>query len=352
MATRGFWHELKRRHVYRVAVAYAVVGWLLIEVATQVFPVFHMPDWADQLVVLLIVIGFPVALILAWAFEMTPEGVRRTEPATSEGARPPEQTRHIGKRLNAIIIGVLAVAVAVLLWQKFTPSGRHAGSATATARAVEGNGDNATTKREASAAPAKSIAVLPFENLSNDKNNDYFVAGMQDLILTKLADIGDLKVISRTSTMQYKSHPEDLKTVGKQLGVATILEGSVQKAGDQVLVNVQLIDARSDNHIWAQSYTRTLDNVFGVEGEVAGQIAQALKAKLSPAESKRLATSLSSNSAANDLFLRAEYQVNQGDINYDTASWKAAIPLYRQAIAKDPDFALAYARLSYAESEL
>ncbi|MGH8280033.1 MAG: tetratricopeptide repeat protein [Gammaproteobacteria bacterium] len=199
---------------------------------------------------------------------------------------------------------------------------------------------------------AKSIAVLPFENLSDDKKNEYLVAGMQDLILTKLADIGDLRVIARTSTMQYQSHPEDLKTIGQQLGVATILEGSVQKAGNQVLINVQLIDTRSDAHIWAQSYQRTLDNVFGVEGEVAEQIATALQAKLSPAQSAALAAIPTQNRAAYDLFLRAEYQTNQGDLNYDTASWKAAIPLYRQAIAKDPDFALAYARLSYAESEL
>ncbi len=352
MANSGFWGELKRRHVYRVVVAYAVVGWLLIEIATQVFPFFKVPDWSVRLLVLLIVIGFPIALILAWAFEMTPDGVRRTEPADSPEARAPEHAHRVGKWLNAVIIGVLALAVAALLWQKFAPSNRHAGAVPAMAATAPGDTNDATVKGAADAAPGKSIAVLPFENLSNDKSNDYFVAGMQDLILTKLADIGDLKVISRTSTMQYGSHPQNLKTIGQQLGVATLLEGSVQKAGNQVLVNVQLIDARTDNHIWAQSYTRTLDNVFGVEGEVAEQIATALKAKLSPAESKRLATSLSPNNAANDLFLRAEYQGNQGLINYDTASWKAAIPLYRQAIQQDANFALAYARLSYQESEL
>ena len=352
MANSGFWGELKRRHVYRVVVAYAVVGWLLIEIATQVFPFFKVPDWSVRLLVLLIVIGFPIALILAWAFEMTPDGVRRTEPADSPEARAPEHAHRVGKLLNAVIIGVLALAVAALLWQKFAPASRHVGTVPAMTAAAPGDASDATVKGATDAAPGKSIAVLPFENLSNDKSNDYFVAGMQDLILTKLADIGDLKVISRTSTMQYGSHPQNLKTIGQQLGVVTLLEGSVQKAGNQVLVNVQLIDARTDNHIWAQSYTRTLDNVFGVEGEVAEQIATALKAKLSPAESKRLATSLSPNNAANDLFLRAEYQGNQGLVNYDTASWKASIPLYRQAIQQDPNFALAYARLSYQESEL
>ncbi|MEO8959839.1 MAG: tetratricopeptide repeat protein, partial [Rudaea sp.] len=166
----------------------------------------------------------------------------------------------------------------------------------------------------------------------------------------KLADIGQLKVISRTSTMKYASHPEDLKTIAQQLGVATILEGSVQKAGNQVLINVQLIDAKSDAHLWAQSYTRTLDNVFGVEGEVAGQIATALKAKLSPAETTRLATNLSSNPDANDLFLRAEYLTERAGANFDHAGFMEATALYRQALDKDKEFVLARARLSYAES--
>ncbi|MGH8123087.1 MAG: protein kinase domain-containing protein, partial [Rudaea sp.] len=206
-----------------------------------------------------------------------------------------------------------------------------------------------------SAQPAvsgKSIAVLPFENLSKDKDNDYFVAGMQDLILTKLADIGDIKVISRTSTEKYKSHPDNLKTIAEQLGVANILEGSVQKAANQVLINVQLINARTDEHVWAQAYTRTLDNIFGVDGEVAEQIATALKAKLSPAETANLAAVPTQNRPAYDLFLRAEYQSNKGLVNYDTASWKAAIPLYQQAVGQDPNFALALARLSYNESQL
>jgi tetratricopeptide (TPR) repeat protein len=175
---------------------------------------------------------------------------------------------------------------------------------------------------------------------------------MQDLILTKLADIGGLKVISRTSTEKYKSRPDNLKRVGTELGVATILEGSVQKAGDQVLINVQLIDARSDSHIWAQSYTRTLDNIFGVEGDVAQQIAAALETKLSGTEAASLSSVPTHNQAAMDLFLRAEFLANKGLTNYDSASYKAAVPLYQQAIQHDAGFALAYARLSYAESQL
>jgi TolB-like protein/Flp pilus assembly protein TadD len=336
----GFFEELKRRHVVRVAIAYVVAGWLLVQVATQVFPFFKVPDWAVRLVVILLVIGFPMAVAFAWVFELTPEGLRRTAPADSPEARAPHAHRSVGQKLNAIIVTMLVLAVAFLGWRLYAV--RRLSTATAAA-AVDA---------PAQATPAKSIAVLPFENLNVDQKDAYFVAGMQDLILTKLADIGDLKVISRTSTERYKSHPDDLITVGKQLGVATILEGSVQKAGNEVLVNVQLIDARSDSHIWAQSYQRTLDNIFGVEGEVAQQIATALKARLSGAETASLAAVPTRNQAAMDLFLRAEFLANKGNTNYDSSKFRPAIPLYRQAIEQDPGFALAYARVSWVESAL
>jgi TolB-like protein/Flp pilus assembly protein TadD len=344
--------ELKRRHVVRVAIAYVVAGWLLVQVATQVFPFFRIPDWAVRLVVVLLVIGFPVALAFAWVFELTPEGIRRTAPAGSPEARAPQAHRSVGQKLNAIIVAMLVLAVAFLGWRLYAV--RHQPvAATANAAPVSAATAAASTPgTPAQSVPAKSIAVLPFENLNVDQKDAYFVAGMQDLILTKLADIGDLKVISRTSTEKYKSRPDNLKTIGEQLGVATILEGSVQKAGNEVLVNVQLIDTRTDSHIWAQSYTRTLDNVFNVEGDVAGKIAAALNTKLSPAQSAQLAAVPTTNKAAYDAFLRAEYQANQGNTNYDTASMKAAIPLYQQAVQEDPDFALAWARLSYTESEL
>ncbi|HRN17823.1 MAG TPA: hypothetical protein PLU66_01960, partial [Trueperaceae bacterium] len=201
-------------------------------------------------------------------------------------------------------------------------------------------------------APAKSIAVLPFENLSDEKAGEYFVAGMQDLILTKLSEIADLKVISRTSSSRYRSRPDDLRRVGAELGVATVLEGSVQRAGNRVLVNVQLIDTRSDAHLWAQSYERTLDNVFGVEGEVAGKIASALDARLSQAETVGLAMVSTTDKVAMDRFLHAEFKLAKGFSNYDTAPLRESLPLYRQAILEDPEFALAYARLSFAESLL
>ncbi len=369
----GLFAELKRRHVYRVAVAYVVVAWLLVEGATQLFPFFRIPDWSIRAVVFFAIVGFPIALVLAWAFELTPEGVRRTEPVDSPDARAPEQHRQVGRGLDYAIIAVLVAAVAIMAWQRWGPHKAPTKPSTSVSTVSPKAGaqpspatTNPTTSAKPGASapaiassavatnliPKKSIAVLPFENLSEDKKNGYFADGMQDLILTKLADIGELKVISRTSTAKYASHPDDLKTIAQQLGVANILEGSVQKAGNQVLVNVQLINARTDAHIWAQSYTRTLDNVFGVEGEVAAKIADALKAKLSPADTKRLATALSSNPAANDLYLRAEYFVNQAQTRNLAPALKQAIAFFRKALAKAPDFALAHARLSYAESWL
>ena len=348
----GFFEELKRRHVVRVAIAYVVAGWLLVQVATQVFPFFKIPDWAVRLVVILIAIGLPAAVAFAWVFELTPEGIRRTAPADSPEARAPQAHRSIGQKLNAIIVAMLVLAVAFLGWRLYAVR-QLPGAATANAAPAS----TATAAASAPAAPtpsvpAKSIAVLPFENLNVDEKDAYFVAGMQDLILTKLADIGDLKVISRTSTQKYKSHPDNLKTIGEQLGVATILEGSVQKAGNEVLVNVQLIDTRSDSHIWAQSYQRTLDHIFGVEGDVAEKIAAALNTRLSGAETASLAAVPTHNQAAMDLFLRAEFLANKGSTNYDSSKFRPAIPLYRQAIEQDPGFALAYARVSWVESAL
>ena len=357
--THGFFRELKRRHVYRVAVAYAVVGWLLIEVTSTIVPALHLPAVMTTIVVVVVLLGFPIAVLLTWAFEMTPEGVRRTEPADSPEARAPDQHRNVGHTLDRVIIGVLVIAVALLAWRQWSPRPPAAATTPSTTKAALSHATppaSATSIPHAPAAastaiPAKSIAVLPFENLSTDKANGYFADGMQDLILTKLADIGELKVISRTSTMVYGSHPQNLKKVGRELGVATLLEGSVQKVGDQVLVNVQLIDAQTDAHIWADSYQRTLKNVFGVEGEVADKIADALKAKLSPAETRRLATALSDDPQANILYLQAQDSVRH---SYATSIPRddllKAIELYRQAITRVPDFALARAGLSYAES--
>ncbi len=361
MAHRGFWQELKRRHVYRVAAAYAFVGWLLIQVATQVFPVFHLPDWIDQAVVLLILIGFPIALVLAWAFDATPYGIVRTDTEGGADSRAPQHSHRAV--ITVGLIGVLvAVAAGAVWWHAerggvAAPVAQDKASALSDAKpslASTAAGVSAVKPRvipvppiAAQPIPAKSIAVLPFENLSEDKGNAYFADGMQDLILTKLAVIGDLKVISRTSTEKYQSHPDNLKIIAQQLGVATILEGSVQKAGNQVLINVQLIDAHSDNHLWAESYTRTLDNIFGVEGEVAQKVADALQARLTNVEQQNVAAIPTQNPAAYDWFLKAEYQANKAFDSQDAGDFKLAEDDYRHAIALDPGFALAYVRLAY-----
>ena len=352
MKIDNFFAELKRRNVYKVAVAYAVVGWLLVQVATQVFPFFEIPNWAVRLVVLAIVIGFPIALVIAWAFELTPQGLKRTEDVdlfpialviawafelTPEGLKRTEDVDPAaqGQRKSHAWIYVVIIGAAFSIGLIFI--GRY------TAQRIQA--PRQSEAATASSIPQKSIAVLPFENLSDDKGAAYFADGIQDEILTKLASIADLKVISRTSTAKYKSKPEDLKTVSQQLGVATVLEGSVQKAADKVRVNVQLIDARADSHLWAKSYDRDMKDVFAVESEVAQEIADSLQAKLSPAEANTLATAPTKNTAAYDLFLKGEFEQRAANTSLKTESFDQATAWYQQAIALDPNFALAYARL-------
>lgn len=325
---RSLFSELRRRHVLRAAVLYAGAVWAVAQGVAQLGPPLGAPEWITPWFLVASAVGFPFWLAFAWYYKFTPHGFRRE----SELGEEDSQRLSNARRLDFAIIGVLIVAVAFLttgyIVHRVVPAA------------------------DSGVVSAKSIAVLPFENLSADKDNEYFAAGMQDLILTKLSDIRDLKVISRSSTARYESRPADLRSVGRQLGVATVLEGSVQKVGQQVLINVQLIDVRTNAHIWAQDYTRDLDNIFGVEGDVAGQVVVALRAKLSTTESAQLASMPTTDQAAYDLFLRAEYQSGSGDLDYDIASWKAALPLYRQATERDPGFALAYARLSSVESRL
>jgi TolB-like protein/cytochrome c-type biogenesis protein CcmH/NrfG len=325
-----FFTELKRRNVYKVAVAYAVVGWLLVQVATQVFPFFEIPNWAVRLVVLAIMIGFPVALVIAWAFELTPEGLKRTEDA--DLAAQPRR-----KPYAWIYIVVIGAAFSIGLFF----IGRYTSRNTVSAARAEA--------APASSIPQKSIAVLPFENLSDDKSAAYFADGIQDEILTKLASIADLKVISRTSTAKYKSKPEDLKTVSQQLGVANVLEGSVQKAADKVRVNVQLIDARADSHLWAKTYDRDIKDVFAVESEVAQEIADSLKAKLSPTEASRVASVPTNDTQAYDLFLKGEFEQRIANSNFRPESFDQAARWYKEAIARDPNFAVAIAQLAICQ---
>ena len=319
MKINNFFAELKRRNVYKVAVAYAIVGWLLIQVATQVFPFLEIPNWIVRLVIVLVAVGFPIALVIAWAFELTPEGIKRTEDVDIPAGR--------GSRKHTWIY-------VVLIGAGFSIGLFFAGRYTA-----RNSGGAARTE-----LPAKSIAVLPFDNLSRDPDNAYFAEGVQDEILTRLAKVADLKVISRTSTQRFKTAPDNLPQIAKQLGVMHILEGSVQKANDQVRVNVQLINALTDAHLWADTYDRKLIDIFSVESDIAKTIADTLQAKLTGSEKQMIAAQPTTDTAAYELYHkgRSLWERRSGD------NIPKAIAFYEQAIARDPNYALAYAGLSSA----
>jgi TolB-like protein/Flp pilus assembly protein TadD len=318
----SFFAELKRRNVYKVAVAYIVAGWALSQGIAQVFPVFEVPNWAIRVIVLLIIVGLPIALVLAWMFELTPQGIKRTEIADAM----PAATRR--KKHAWIYVVVIAGAISVGLFFL----GRYSASR-GTAPQVE-----------SAALSQKSIAVLPFDNLSRDPDNAYFTEGVQDEILTRLAKVADLKVISRTSTQQFKSTPEDLPRIAKQLGVAHVLEGSVQRANDQIRVNVQLINALADAHLWAETFDRKLTDIFAVESEIAKTIADTLQAKLSGAEQHAIAARPTVNTEAHQLYLKGRFFWNKRTGN----DLKKSIDYFNQAIATDPNYALAYAGLADA----
>src|SRR5437899_2100490 len=312
MNLRNFLTELKRRNVYKVAIAYAVVAWLLMQIATQVFPFFEIPNWGVRLIVLFIVIGFPIALIIAWAFELTPEGLKRTEFADEL----PKSARSHAWIYVVVIAGVISASLFFL--------GRY------------------TSSKQSAELPAKSIAVLPFENLSGNTENAYFTDGIQEEILMRLAKITDLKVVSRTSTVRYKSSPGNLREIATQLGVANVLEGSVQRTADRVHVNVQLIKAASDAHLWAEAYDRKLTDIFAVESEIAKTIADTLQAKLTGSEQHAIAAQPTENSEAHQLYLKERYLWNRRT----GENLKKALPYFQQAAEKDPNYALAYAGMA------
>src|SRR6195256_5425771 len=318
MNLSNFFSKLKRRNVYKVAVAYAIVGWLLVQVATQVFPFLEIPTWVVRLVIVLVAVGFPIALVIAWAFELTPEGIKRTEDVDlAASARQP-------RKYTWIFIVIVGALISISLFFL----GRYTARNTSSAARTE--------------LPEKSIAVLPFENLSEEKGNAYFAEGIQDEILARLAKIADLKVISRTSTQKYKSAPDNLREIAKQLAVANILEGSVQKAADQVRVTVQLINAATDAHLWAETYDRKLTDIFAVESEIAKSIADTLQAKLSSSAEHVLASRPTENPEAHELYLKGRYFWNRRT----GANLQKAADYFEQAIEKDPKYALAYSGLA------
>jgi TolB-like protein/Flp pilus assembly protein TadD len=326
-----FFTELKRRKVYRVAVGYAIVAWLLIQAASILFPTFEAPVWVMKVFVCAVILGFPLALILAWAFEVTPEGIVRSD----EGGPTIAKTSRPGRRWTAIMITAAVVAAGLLAFRFLRTGSPNPELPKTNSRSV---------------AQDKSVAVLPFENLSSDKENAFFAQGIQDEIITTLARISGLRVISRTSTVHYKSAPENLPEIARQLRVSNVLEGSVQKVGDRVHINVQLIQADTDAHLWAQSYDRELTEIFGVEGEVAKSIAESLRATLSPQEKAQVETKPTRNADAYVLYLRGrEYQTRPDNVLQD---FRSATKLYDQAIKLDPDFALAHARAAVTASSI
>src|SRR3989475_7332030 len=311
----GFFEEVQRRKVYRVAAAYIIAAGFIIQIGSAVFPAWDLPNWTLRLVVVLLLLGFPIALILAWAYDVTPQGIRATPTISAPGAH---------RRRNLIMLIATGVVVSAAAGFFLLPR--------VSARKID-----------------KSIAVLPFENLSDEKENAYFADGMQDDILTNLSKIGDLKVISRMSVMSYRgSGTRNAREIGKALGVSTLLEGSVRRIGNRVRVNVQLINADNDEHIWAEDYDRDLTDVFAIQTDLAQKIASALQAKLSQSEKARIDRMPTQNPDAYLLFIQAHDYANRPDM-FREASFKAE-QLFEQAIKLDPNFAAAFAGLSKVES--
>ena len=320
----SFFRELKQRKVYRVALGYAVVAWLVIQISATVMPVYHAPDWILPIFITMIALGFPVALVLAWAFEVKGGAIEKTPESTGSlsaaNKRRAWLLAAVGLIVSALVVG------GYWIWHPW----RNA------SRAFE------PTTAAMPTTPGKSIAVLPFANLSRDPDNTYFAEGIQEEILTRLAKIADLKVISRTSTQHFKSSPDNLPQIAKQLGVANILEGSVQKVSDQVRVNVQLINATTDAHLWAESFDRKLTDIFAVESDIATTIAETLQAKLTGSEKTAIAKRPTANTEAYELYLKGRFFWNKRT----GADLRTAIEYFNQALGKDPGYALAYAGLA------
>jgi TolB-like protein/Tfp pilus assembly protein PilF len=327
MDSRNFFAELKRRNVYKVAVAYAIVGWLVMQIAATVVPALHLSDAITSTVVLLVILGFPIALILAWAFELTPEGIKRTDEI-----EPERRSRNRAWIYVIIIAG--AISIGLFFLGRFAASPKQSAS----------NG-----------VSSKSIAVLPFENFSEDKAFAFFADGVHDEILNDLAKIADLKVISRTSVMQYKNTAtRNLPEIAQALKVTHVLEGSVQRSANRVRVSAQLIDARNDTHVWVEKYDRDLADVFAIQSEIAEKIADQLQAKLSPKEKSVISERPTSDLVAYDLYLRAKELVYDSLVNLPRRreNYFKAVQLLHQAVGREPAFLLAHCQLAYAHDDI
>ena len=339
MNPRHFFTELKRRNVIRVAGLYLAGAWLVVQVADKVLPMFAAPAWLPRTVVILLAIGFLPVTVFSWIFELTPEGLKRESEIT------PGQsiTRQTTRRIDRLIIVVLLLALSYFVFDKFVLTPRREASLILHGQPNESK----------AVINDKSIAVLPFESLSRDPDNAFFADGVQDEILTDLAKIADLKVISRTSVMQYKSGvARNLRKIGEELGVAHVLEGSVQRAANKVRVNAQLIDARNDTHLWAQTYDRELADVFAIQSEIAKAIADQLQAKLSPSEQKAIEQQPTTDLLAFDLYSRARSLLLGGFSVTSEPDVRKAIDLLEEALKRDPTFFDAYCQLAFAHEQL
>jgi TolB-like protein len=317
----SFFSELKRRNVYKVAVAYVVGGWALSQGIAQVFPVFDVPNWAIRLVVLLIIIGFPIALIVAWAFEVTPEGIKRTEAADAAGQR----SRGVAWIYVVLIGAVLSVGLFFV--------GRY------TARnAAPRQSEAATT------VPAKSIAVLPLVNESGDPKDEYFSDGLSEELIAALAQISGLKVIGRSSSFRFKDRKEEPKTIGEKLGVSTLLDGTVRKQGDRVRIVAELVNAADGIQLWTQTFDRQLKDIFAVQEEIARAVAQSLKVTLLGSDSGSAQASATENAEAHNAYLQGHFYL----VRRNVEDFRKAIGYYDEAIQLDPNYALAYAERAEA----
>ena len=333
----GIFHELKRRNVFRVAIAYVVVTWLLLQVVDILVPMLTLPEWVDRLVFLLLIIGFPIALLFAWAFEMTPEGVKLEKNVD----RSASITHVTGHKLDRTIIGILVVALAAAVYVNFQDDPE---PVSVTDNAEQVSSDDVFEVIATSGKP--SIAVLPFANRSANENDAFFVDGMHDDLLTQLAKISGLKVISRTSVLQYRDTEKSMKIIGDELGVKALLEGGVQRAGDRIRINVQLIDAETDEHLWAETYNRelTTDNIFEIQGEISHEIASALHAALSPDEQRRISDRPTDSIAAYEAYLIGRQRL----ATRNTDEIVEAIDYFKIAVNEDENFADAIGSLAEA----
>ena len=330
----SFIQELKRRNVFRVAITYGAVGWLLVEIASVLFPTFEAPAWVMKVFATIIILGFPLALFFAWAFELTPDGLKRERDVD----RSLSITSQTGRKLDYVIIAVLVVALGFFAYDKFVLSpGREIALVEA---GMQSAAEKAADQVERTVATGKSIAVLPFENMSQDQVHAPFAIGIHDDLLTRLAKISSIRTISRTSVLQYRGTTKTIPQIAQELGVATVLEGGVQRVGDRVRINVQLIDAFTDEHLWAETYDRqlTATNIFMIQSEIATAIADALRATLLPIEQKRLATIPTENLAA----IEAYFLGKQSMAKRTGAALVDAVNHFKKAIELDPGFALAY----------